>query len=365
LEVCRRYFSFANKNFLLKFAASMNESFVFAEPAVRRLEKFLAASNDANAPIVPLTPDASAREYFRVGWRGRPAVACVYPEKFAVAEQSYLDVSRLFLAAGLPVAEVYAWSEEFGVIVHEDFGDRILRTELAQETNAAERERLLNEAIALIAKIQAATPLAFELDSVASRLAFDFEKLSWELDFFTKHYFDSLRGGGILSETERADLKIELDAVAKELEKRIAVLTHRDFHTANLMIDHENRLQIIDHQDARMGAASYDLVSLLLDRIEKMPEADWICAKQRLFLQEREKLNLPPVSLEDFATEFRWQTVQRCLKAIGTFSYQTAVRGKTVYAQYINPMFAAVLQAAAELNRFPVLQRIIKEKIQK
>jgi hypothetical protein len=59
-------------------------------------------------------------------------------------------------------------------------------------------------------------------------------------------------------------------------------------------------------------------------------------------------------------------TVQRVLKAIGTFSYQTAVCGRgATYAHFINPMFMIVLQAAEWLNRFPALRRAILERIDK
>src|SRR4029078_4812923 len=121
------------------------------------------------------------------------------------------------------------------------------------------------EAIALIAKIQKATHKAFDLDSIASRLAFDEAKLSWELDFFFEHYFASLRGE-TLRHAESAELKAELNDIAAELAAVPRVLCHRDYHAANLMIDNKNRLRIVDHQDARMGPASYDLVSFLLDR---------------------------------------------------------------------------------------------------
>lgn len=112
-----------------------------------------------------------------------------------------------------------------------------------------------------------------------------------------------------------------------------------------------------------MGAASYDLVSLLLDRILEPPSEDWIREKQAFFLSEREKLGLPKIDAEAFAYEFRVQTIQRCLKAIGTFSFQTAMRGKTGYTQYIAPMFEVVVQAADRLDRFPNLRTIIKERI--
>jgi hypothetical protein len=53
------------------------------------------------------------------------------------------------------------------------------------------------------------------------------------------------------------------------------------------------------------------------------------------------------------------------LKAVGTFSYQTAVcgRGET-YARFIRPTFQIVLQAAEWLERFPALRRTIKERLE-
>ena len=57
-------------------------------------------------------------------------------------------------------------------------------------------------------------------------------------------------------------------------------------------------------------------------------------------------------------------TVQRGLKAIGTFSYQTAVCGRAAtYAQFIKPTFQIVLQAAEWLERFPALRKAITERL--
>lgn len=342
----------------------MTESAEFLkENSVHRLQQFLRDKFGENSSmrIEPLTPDASTREYFRINWENATAISCVYPEPFAPNEQSYLDATNLFVAAGLPVAEIYDYNPAQGIIVHEDFGDQILRSRL-DDVSPSEKDNLLNQAIRLITEIQAATPRAFELDAIASHLAFDFEKLGWELDFFTKHYFETFRQIKLSDENSK-NLKTELDSVAKELAARPRVLTHRDFHPANLMVDREHRLRIIDHQDARMGAASYDLVSLLLDRITEPPSEKWIAEKQQFFLAERNKIGLAKIDAEDFAHEFRLQTIQRCLKAIGTFSYQTVVRGKTNYVQYIKPMFRVVLLSAEKLNQFPYLQQIIRKNL--
>lgn len=220
---------------------------------------------------------------------------------------------------------------------------------------------LINSAISLIPKIQAATQAAFDTNSIASRLMFDREKLGWELEFFKTHYFETYRREK-LSEPDDLALKKEFSDLASELEIRAKVLCHRDFHAANLMIDKQNQLHIIDHQDARIGSASYDLVSLLLDRVLEIPAQDWLDGKKRLFLSEREKLGLEKIDFDYFDQEFQLQTIQRCLKAIGTFSFQSINRGKTYFIQYIAPMLQIVLQAAGRLQRFPNLQRIIIQK---
>lgn len=332
--------------------------------AEKRLETFLISQNinPDEAQISALTPDASTREYFRINWFGPSAIACVYPhdELGKTQFEACLDVTNVFLSSGLPVARILASDAVQGIIIHEDFGDIILR-DVLQNTDETQRENYLNEAIKLIAKIQSITPKAFELDSISSRLSFDFEKLSWELDFFTTHYFETLRKAP-LNKPDAAALKTELDEVAKELAGMAKVLTHRDFHAANLMLK-DNELKIIDHQDARIGTASYDLVSLLLDRVTILPTPEWLAEKRRFLISQREKLGLEKLDEQDFKYEFRLQTIQRCLKAIGTFSFQSVNRGKTYFIPFIKPMFEIVLRAAENLQRFPNLQRIVKNQI--
>lgn len=325
-----------------------------------RLEQFLTARNEP-LNFQQLTPDASTREYFRISWRGKHAIACVYPEPFVEAEQSYLDVTKLFKAGGLPVANIFDLDEALGVIVQEDFGDTILR-DVLQRSQPQEKEALIDEAITLIAQIQKTTALAFDAHSIASRLKFDTEKLMWELEFFRTHYFETYLKKP-LAEAETAALQHEFLELSRELESRAAVLCHRDFHAANLMVDSAGQLHIIDHQDARIGSPAYDLVSVLLDRITEPPSASWLAVKRKFLLGERVRLGLAALDEADFAYEFRLQTVQRCLKAAGTFSYQSAMRGKTYFVPFIKPMFQITLRALENLGRFENLKKILADQI--
>ncbi len=336
---------------------------VFTASARDRITSYVAKHQRASkGEIVALTPDASTREYFRIPWDKGSAVAAVYPEPFDSAVHPYLDVTRLFLEAGLPVPEVYDTDGASGIILQEDLGDSQL-CGVFETASDEDREALLEPAIEIIAQIQAATSKAFARASIASRLAFDEPKLSWELNFFFEHYFGSLRGEQ-LKHGETAELKVELNDIAAELAACPRVLCHRDYHAANLLVDKQGRIRIVDHQDARMGPASYDLVSLLLDRQPEPPSLGELRSHRLFFLEARRRHGLSAIDPDDFAKEFRLMTIQRGLKATGTFSYQTAVCGRgAFYEKHIRPTLTIVLQAAEWLERFPVLSRMITERI--
>jgi len=328
----------------------------------RLVEYLSAAPGKGPGQITALTPDASTRSYFRVPWKRGTAVAAVYPEAFDAEVHPYLDVTRLFLDANIPVPQIYAIDGARGIIVQEDLGDQQL-SRFYENATEEECEEFKEKAISLIAQIQKATERAQETDSIASRLAFDEPKLSWELNFFREHYFGSLRGE-VLKRSEETELKVELNDLAAELAAVPRVLCHRDFHAANLLVDHKKHLRVIDHQDARMGPASYDLVSLLLDRQTCAPSLAELRHHRLYLLEERGLLGLTAIDPDEFAKEFRLVTVQRGLKAVGTFSYQSAVRGRAAtYQELINPLLGIVVQATEWLERFPVLRRMISSRL--
>ncbi|MCA1592703.1 MAG: phosphotransferase [Acidobacteria bacterium] len=335
----------------------------FQSPAQERVAAYVKRAGQKAARVRALTPDASTREYFRIPWKRSTAIAAVYPEPFDPEIHPFLDVTRLFTEAKLPVPSILDVDASNGIIVQEDLGDQQLRR-VFESVSEDEQEAYTEQAISLIADIQSATGLATERNSIASRLAFDEAKLSWELDYFLEHYFKSLRGEQ-LKNGEEHELRAELNDIAAELASRPRVLCHRDYHSSNLMVDGKGKLRMVDYQDARMGPASYDLVSLLLDRQTSLPSMAEIRERRLFFLEERRARGLEALDPDDFAREFRLMAVQRCLKAVGTFSYQTGVAGRgEVYAQFINPMLRIVVQAAEWLNRFPTLQSIVGARAQ-
>lgn len=343
---------------------SAADSTAFKHDARERVSNLLRQKNLKEETIAALTQDASIRQYFRVGWDNeQTAIVAAYAEPFDPELHPYLDVTNFFLKANLPVPQIFFVDGAAGLIAQEDLGDRQLFGALRTAT-PVEADQLLAQAIELLADVQAATGQAFALDSIACRLAFDEAKLNWELNYFLEHFFQSLRGEQ-LARHDLAELKTELNDVAAELSARPRVLCHRDYHASNLMIDTSERMRIVDHQDARMGPVTYDLVSLLCDRQATPPAIEGLGAKQQLFIEARVRRGLDSLDHEDFAREFDLMTIQRGLKAVGTFSFQTARmnRGAT-YAAHIRPTLLTVREAAVRLARFPKLREMIGSRLE-
>src|SRR6185369_8348602 len=122
----------------------------FESSAADRLAKFINQQGTTSREVVALTPDASTRKYYRIGWKKRTAIAAVYAEPFDPEVQPYLDVTRLFLACDLPVPEIYTVDGAAGIIVQEDLGDRQL-FRVYEEEPEEKCDEYKEEAIALIA----------------------------------------------------------------------------------------------------------------------------------------------------------------------------------------------------------------------
>jgi aminoglycoside/choline kinase family phosphotransferase len=157
--------------------------------------------------IRALTPDASTRKYYRVASSAKPSetlIISLYPSPFNQQDNSFIDVTSLFERAGLPVPRILAVADTVGIILQEDLGDMSLSrwlSEAEERGDAGGSDEMIRQAIEMIVRIQSATTLAYAINSVASRYAFDESKLSWEMNYFFTHYFSSYRrnvaaGGG-------------------------------------------------------------------------------------------------------------------------------------------------------------------------
>jgi aminoglycoside/choline kinase family phosphotransferase len=186
-------------------------------------------------------------------------------------------------------------------------------------------------------------------------IAFDVAKLTWELEFFVKHFMEGYRGAQ-LPEATREAIREEWSPIAEELAGEPRVLCHRDYHSRYLM-PHQGDLYVIDFQDARMGPDTYDLVSLLRDSyVDFTEEAGEDLIAFFLALRSRDAYESPPNRYEaDFRRRFDLMSLQRNLKALGTFGFQTMSRQNPVYIQY---MPRTLRHVGRNLERYPRFGRL-------
>jgi aminoglycoside/choline kinase family phosphotransferase len=313
---------------------------------------------DRTARVVPLTGDASDRRYFRVLLRDEPSqVIAVQPGAIEFESLPFVNVARLFAAMPVPIPRILGHSNELGVIALEDLGDVTLQAHLGA-ASAGEHDALYREAVSLIDAMQRRGAELTSNDYLPYRVAFDVEKLTWELQFFLKHFLEGYRGVS-LSSSARAALSEDFAVIAEELAGEPRVLCHRDYHSRNLML-HQGRLYIIDFQDARMGPDTYDLVSLLRDSYVDFTESqvDQLIA---LFVALRDQST---DGHRDFRRRFDLMSVQRNLKALGTFGFQTMSRANTVYIQYMPRTLRYVRSNLDRYPRFARLREILAEHLE-
>jgi aminoglycoside/choline kinase family phosphotransferase len=188
-------------------------------------------------------------------------------------------------------------------------------------------------------------------------IAFDVEKLMWEMDFFIKHFLEAYRGV-LLSDEARNALRKEFAVMVQALAAEPRVLCHRDYHSRNLML-HNEELYIIDFQDARMGPDTYDLVSLLRDSYVDLPEqtVDELTAYFLALKGETDKE-------AEFKQRFDLMALQRNLKALGTFGYQTTARRNPVYIQYIPRTLRHVRNNLDNLPHFERLADLLSAHVE-
>ena len=320
----------------------MSDSLPFA------VRQYLDRNALSGARVVALTGDASDRRYFRVfPGQGETFVLAVNAAPFTYESLPFVNTAELFAAMPVPVPHILGHADDLGVLALEDLGDVTLQAHLGSASPARHAE-LYRQAVAFIDTIQKRGRELADSKYLPYGVSFDVDKLTWEWNFFVKHYLVAYRGA-TLGEPETAALTAECAAIVAELAAEPRVLCHRDYHSRNLML-RDDSLRIIDFQDARLGPDTYDLVSLLRDSYVDLP---WPVVDELiayfLALQGRS------ADSAEFRRRFDLMALQRNLKALGTFGHQTTARANPVYIQYMPRTLNYVRE---NLRRYPRFGRL-------
>ena len=283
-----------------------------------------------------LKGDASDRNYYRATYllKNSPdSLRSIVIMQLASLEPepNFNCIQKFLKEMDIPVPDILRFDAERGLLFLVDCGD----THLVDKIEAEPKNIVYwyQKAIEIIVAFHTRATENLTPDCPAKNLFFDEEKLMWEMDFMLEHYVHGMLKN-VLSFDEKNKTREALGTLCKSLSDQNRVFTHRDYHSRNIMI-HNDKLKVIDFQDARMGPCQYDLVSLLKDSYIVIEES---VRKELLeyYIECMQRYGRD-IKRDPFYKIFDWMSVQRNLKAIGTFAYQAKILGNDRYLQYVEP----------------------------
>ena len=279
--------------------------------------------------IKPLQGDASFRRYFRVtanidGVTKRYIAMDAPPAKESC--KPFVDIAKILRNLGVEAPIIYEQSLEHGFLLLSDYGDTLYSDVL----NAESADHFYGIAMDALLLIQSYRPSNRDEIPAFDQTLYDKEAY-WFTHWYVKEYLEI-----DLNADEQAMLTSQFEQLIFEIEQQPKTLVHRDYHSRNLMVLPDDKVGIIDFQDAVWGPVTYDLMSLLRDCYIDWPsdrvEARVLDYKTKLI--ERGILE-QPVDDETFLRWFYLSALQRHLKCLGNFAKLYKDDNKPGYLQYL------------------------------
>lgn len=294
----------------------------------QKLRDFVARAGWSTAVVTPLAGDASNRRYDRLQQPdGTCAVLMDAPPSRGEDIRPFVQIATYLTGIGLSAPGILAQDEAHGFLLLEDLGDdlfaRILERDVSVENS------LYTGAIDVLVHLHRAQPPRLKRYDAATTTPLAALAFDW-YQFGATGAVDTQ--GRAAFYTAMQDLLIPLDAQAH-------VLIQRDYHAENLLWlpDRQGaaRVGLLDFQDAMLGHAAYDLVSVLQDARRDVSAA----LEDRMIARF---LELSPQDGELFRTAYAILGVQRNLRILGVFTRLCLRDGKAHYIDLIPRVWAHV-----------------------
>lgn len=290
--------------------------------------------------IIPLQNDASFRRYFRVTSQGSSWIAMDAPPDKEDC-RPFVAIATDLLQYGVTVPQVFATDLNQGFLLLTDFGDQLLLNVLRPESVGQFYRLAMAELVKLL-----------DCHAVSNYVlpTFDEKLIGYELNVFVEWYLLNYLQISV-SAPQQIILEDTFNFLIHIAKQQPQVFVHRDYHSRNLLLVNDNKIGMIDFQDAVQGPITYDLVSLLKDCYIAWPRNSinqWVLEYYELLLA-KDKITC---SYEQFLRWFDLVGLQRHLKVLGVFSRLHLRDGKS---NYLNDMPRILAYVMDVLSLYPEL----------
>ena len=299
-------------------------------------------SIDCEGELETLIADASFRKYYRLNNSLHSGIVMdASLQKESVVP--FIDISHRLRDAEVRVPKVFTHNIEEGFLLIEDLGNRHLYEHAEDNTF----ELFYEKAIDTIVKMQRS-----EVEGLPS---YDADFLRFEMELMPEWYLEKYLGM-TLDEKSKRILSETIESILSEvLSQPQGIFVHRDFHSRNIMLTRQDEVVVIDYQDARVGAMTYDLVSLLRDvYVELDPN---IVEKMALLFRDKKGLDITD---ETFMKWFDFMGLQRHMKILGIFARLYLRDGKEGYLKDIPLTLKYLTETASKYPQTRDLAGLLK-----
>ncbi len=282
--------------------------------------------------------DASSRSYYRLENHDGGIVMDASEAKESVP--IFIGIGMRLMDAKVRIPRIKSFELHKGFMFLEDVGSTHLLDKCVEGVDA---RPFYDKAIETLVQLQSTPSKGLE--------PYDENFLLEEMNLMTQWYLKEYLETTLESHEGRMLLE-SFSLIAKEvLGQPQGTFVHRDYHARNLMLDSNDEIVVIDFQDAREGALTYDLVSLLRDAYVKLDAREL----RRLILLFRDLKGLD-VDEETFMRWFDFTGLQRHIKILGIFARLAIRDGKKKYLKDIPMTLKYILEVG---NKYPELDELI------
>lgn len=289
------------------------------------VEAFIGAAGWQPAHLRPLAGDASFRRYGRLADNGRRAVLMdAPPDREDV--RPFVRIARHLSGLGLSAPAILAADEDAGLLLLEDFGDDTFTRLLAAGTDEEALYRLAVDVLIYLHRLPAPQVV------LANIPAYDERRLLDEALLLVDWYVAAVTDAPVAPAVRDAYVAAWQEVLPAVWDDA-PTLVLRDFHVDNLMRlpgrDGLAACGLLDFQDAVVGPAAYDVVSLLEDaRRDVSPQV-----RATMLQRYLEQAAVP--DQQRFKGALAVLGAQRHAKVIGIFTRLHRRDGKPIYLGHI------------------------------
>lgn len=321
------------------------------------------ALNAKSVQISWLAGDGSDRCYYRIAddkQRSYVLMQLSETDAKALRENGYdwVEIGKILIAHNIYIPQLIATLPDFAALIIEDYGDIMFETRVMQLHQAKKSAEILDlyrsvfPILGQFLSIKAAPKAPWCVRS------FDQERFIWEMNFFVKNYLEPVAQIHF-TPGENEQFQKEIQSLAKFLATDSQWFVHRDFHSRNVMW-RNHQLAVIDFQDARLGPAAYDLVSLCFDSyVPLTPEQRQILLTEGIETLSRQLGAAAKKSLEQY---WRPMLLQRQIKAIGSFGYLSIKKNRGNYLKYVGPALDTIIPVTGD-TRWPFVSKDLLQRM--